>query len=101
MMPASSLNRIDVVNNQNESRFEAKVGDSVAFTEYSFAGKNIVFPHTEVPVEFEGRGVASKLVETALNYARDNDLKVIPICPFVAAFIRRNPECQPLVWSFK
>ena len=96
-----NLSEIEVVNNREESRFEAALGDLVAFSEYNLAGSNIVFNHTEVPVEFEGQGIGRKLAEAALNYARDNNLKVIPLCPFIAAFIRRNPQYQPLVWGYK
>jgi len=95
------VNEIDIVNNEDAGRFEAQVGKQVAFAEYNLAGKNIVFPHTVVPTEFEGQGVGKKLVVTALNYARDNDLKVIPLCPFFAAYIRHHPEYQPLVLSYK
>lgn len=94
------VNEIDVVNNVEDGRFEMHVGSKVAFAEYNLAGKNIVFPHTVVPPEFEGQGVGGKIVVTALNYARDNELTVIPLCPFFAAFIRKNAEYQPLVMGY-
>jgi len=50
-----------------------------------------------VPKKLEGRGVGSKLIRAALDSARDRGLKVIPICPFVKAFIVRHPEYQALV----
>lgn len=95
------MNEFDVVNNEKQKRFEVRIGNRTAFTEYNVAGNNIVFSHTEVPREFEGQGIGKKLVETALDYARDNELKIIPLCPFVAAFIRRNPEYQPFVVGYK
>jgi predicted GNAT family acetyltransferase len=89
----------EVVNNTDARRFEIKIGDYFALIDYQPAGKNIVFTHTEVPRIFEGQGVGSKLARHALDYARENGLTVIPLCPFVAAYIRRHPEYQDLVWS--
>jgi len=95
------LNEIDVINNQDARRFEVRIDDYFALIDYIPAGSNIVYSHTEVPKVFEGQGIAGKLARTALDYARDNNLKVIPLCPFVAGYIRKHPEYQPLVWGFK
>ena len=96
-----NLDEVDVRNNQDARRFETKVGDYFALIDYIPAGSNIVFTHTEVPKVFEGQGVASKMAKTALEYAKENGLQVIPLCPFVAAYIRKHPEYQPLVWNAK
>ena len=45
----------------------------------------------------EGKGVAGKLIKTALDAARVEHYQVVPLCPFVAAYIRRHPEYQDLV----
>lgn len=45
----------------------------------------------------EGKGVASKLIETALDAAQEEHYQVVPLCPFVSAYIRRHPEYQDLV----
>lgn len=95
------LDSIKVVNNVDARRFEARIGDYFALIDYMQAGKNIVFTHTEVPKIFEGQGVASKIARNALDFARDNGFKVIPLCPFVSGYIRRHPEYQPLVWAWK
>ena len=94
------INEIEVIKNEDAGRFEVRVGKLVAFAEYYLNGRSIVFPHTVVPPELEGQGIGRKIVVTALNYARDNDLQVIPQCPFFAAFIRKNPEYQPLVEGY-
>lgn len=87
----------DVVNNTDQSRFEVKLGNDVAFAEYSLADGMIILPHTVVPEAFEGKGVASALAKTALAYARERSLKVIPTCPFMAAYIAKHPEHHDLV----
>jgi predicted GNAT family acetyltransferase len=54
-------------------------------------------PHTGVEPRFEGRGIGGKLAKYALDTARERDLKVAPWCPFIAAYIRKNPEYADLV----
>ena len=88
---------VEVVNNEAEHRFEAKLGGEVAFAEYRLVEHGIILPHTVVPEAFEGRGVASALAKTALGYARDHDLKVIPTCPFMSAYIQKHPEWHDIV----
>jgi predicted GNAT family acetyltransferase len=93
------LDKLEIVNNTHARRFETRIGDYFALINYDLSGQNIVFFHTEVPIPLEGQGIASKMAHTALEYARANNLKVIPSCPFIAAYIRKHPEYQPLVWG--
>jgi hypothetical protein len=90
---------IDVRNNAEANRFEVVLDGKLAMIEYMITGKNITFTHTETPTELEGRGIASAMARVALEYARDQQLKVIPLCPFVAGYIRNHPEYQPLVFQ--
>ena len=77
-------------------RYEAEVEGHLAVAEYTPEGDRLIFTHTFVPPELRGRGVAEKLVRTALEEARRAGKKVVPQCAYVALFIRRNPEFQPL-----
>ena len=88
---------IAVVNNEAASRFEARLGDAVAFTEYRLHEGEIILPHTVVPEEFSGRGVGGKLAEAALSYAREEGLEVVPTCPFIAGYITKHPEWHDVV----
>lgn len=88
--------QLDVKHNEAEHRFEINVGGEAAVLEYQRVGGDIIFTHTEVPPAYEGKGLANKLTVTGLDYARDNHLKVVPQCPFVAAYIRKHPEYQAL-----
>jgi len=63
-------------------------------------GPNITFTHTEVPEELEGQGIASQLARFALEDARACGLAVIPLCPFINAYIRRHQEYLPLVFGY-
>lgn len=87
----------DVVNNEAAGRFEVRLGDDVAYAEYRILANGILFPHTEVPSAFEGKGVGSALVTTALAWARARGALVMPTCPFFAAYIKRHPEQHDIV----
>ncbi len=88
---------IAVTNNESAGRFEAAIDGHVAFTEYRVLESGVLFPHTLVPEEMEGRGVGSALVREALDWVRGRGLKVMPVCTFVANWIRRHPEAHDLV----
>jgi uncharacterized protein len=80
------------------SRFEVEQDGHTAYLEFERDQSGwITLWHTQVPEELRGRGLAGMLAKTALDYARENNLKVDVICPVVAGFIAKNPEYQPLV----
>lgn len=78
-------------------RFEIERDAKVAYLEYTMTGDVLGLIHTEVPAELRGLGLASSLAETALQYARDNKLKVDVICPSVLDYIAKHPEYSDLV----
>lgn len=90
-----------VRNNVASKRFELETSGRVAFLDYMQAGSNITYTHTEVPPELEGQGLGSSLARYALDYARENNLKIIPICPFVTSYLKRHPEYHSLVFGYK
>jgi predicted GNAT family acetyltransferase len=74
------------------------IGDKVAFIDYILAKGNIYLTHTEVPEELEGKGYAKSLVAEVLHEIDKRDLVLVPLCPFVALYIKRNPEWRRLVY---
>jgi|SRR4026207_2108624 len=88
---------LPVAHNTAAKRFEIALDGKVAFSKYLLVGEKMIIEHTEVPVELEGKGIASLIVRTALDYARAQKLKVMPLCPFTAAFIHRHSQYQDLV----
>ena len=60
-------------------------------------GKLTVF-HTEVDSKFEGRGFAKLLLNQLVSYAKENGLKIIPLCPYVNAQFVRHPDEYAEVW---
>jgi uncharacterized protein len=97
-MTALDLTALKIENNESEHRWEARIGEYVAFTNYRLNEDSIHFLKTRVPPELEGQGVASRLVKAALDDARAKGLTVVPICRFVTAYIRRHPEYRDLVY---
>jgi len=55
--------------------------------------------HTEVKPEFKGHGFAKLLLDELVAYARDNNLKIVPLCPYVHSQFRRYPEKYKEIWS--
>ena len=93
-----SSNDLDIRDNAEKHRFEADLGDgSMAIAEYTLPKGKIVFTHTEVPAKHEGKGIGSALIRFALAAARERRLKVIPICPFFAAYMKKHVEAQDLL----
>ena len=90
--------KLAIRDNPEEQRFQADLGDgSLAIAEYRLKDGKIIFTHTEVPPNHEGRGIGSALIRYALNAARERGLKVVPRCPFFAAYIEKHPEEQDLL----
>lgn len=74
----------------------------MAVLEYRMGrGNRIALTHTGVPKEMEGKGIASALARTALDYARANGLKVLPLCAFVQTYLKRHPEFMDLVATYQ
>ena len=90
-----------VTRNEDENRWEARIGGELAaFAAYHLTDELIVFTHTEVEPEFEGRGVAGVLARTALDeVAAEGSRKVMPLCPFIKAWIQRHPDYMKLVYG--
>ena len=86
-----------ILDNTARHRFEAAVGDHVAVVGYARHGDAIIFTHTEVPDALRGQGVGDALARAALDSARARKLRVVPLCPFIGAFIRRHTEYQDLL----
>src|ERR1700675_4870441 len=78
-------------------RFEIERNGEVAYLEYSLSGNVLELTHTEVPEKLRGIGLASSLAETALRWARENNLKVDIICPTVQEYVAKRPEYSDLV----
>ncbi|MEA2285281.1 MAG: uncharacterized protein QOJ21_1324 [Solirubrobacteraceae bacterium] len=97
-MTTASSQDVRVVDVPDRSRFEVRLdGEIAGFAEYRRRPRVIAFVHTSLDPRFEGRGLASALVRTALSAARADGLAVMPFCPFVRGYIARHREYVELV----
>jgi predicted GNAT family acetyltransferase len=78
-------------------RFELEAGGDLAFIDYLRDGRIVIMTHAEVPLALRGGGVGSALVKGALALVRERDEKVVPLCSFVAQYMRRHPETRDLL----
>ncbi|RFS18876.1 N-acetyltransferase [Chitinophaga silvatica] len=91
------METLTILNNTEQHRFETEVDGQKAFIVYSLFPGGIAYIHTEVPTALEGRGIAGQLAKYVLEYARENHLKVKPLCPYVHAYMKRHPEYNDLL----
>jgi hypothetical protein len=92
-----------VVDVPDQNRFEARDNGQLAgFAEYMRTDAGlIVLTHTEVTPAYEGKGVGSALARASLEQARVQQLAVLPLCPFMAAWIGKHHEYRDLVYQAK
>lgn len=94
----SDMDRIVIRKNPDMTRYEILVDGTLAgFADYRLVGDDVVFTHTEVDIAHEGRGLGSRLVGEALDDVRRQGRSAIPLCSFVASYIRRHAEYSDLV----
>ncbi|MFN8399650.1 MAG: GNAT family N-acetyltransferase [Anaerolineales bacterium] len=91
--------KLEVVHNQAENRFEIQLDGQLAKLDYMENGDSIVMTHVGVPIEFRGHGIAAIITKAGLDYAKSKSLRVIPMCSYVAAYLRRNPQYIELTRS--
>ncbi|KPM32242.1 Acetyltransferase [Croceitalea dokdonensis DOKDO 023] len=89
--------RYTLIDNPSLKGYEFHIEDKVARIEYIKAQDKIYLTHTEVPQALEGRGIASQLVQQVLEDIKAKDLTLVPMCPFVAMYVKRHPEWKSLV----
>jgi len=80
-----------VSNNAAGKRFELTINGRTAFLTYERTHDALTLVHTEVPDELRGRHVGDALVKAALDAGRSEGLRIVAVCPFVRAYLRRHP----------
>ena len=83
---------VQVTHDDAGHRFTAELDGELAMAEYHLQGGEAHFTHTEVPPAFEGRGVGSRLAKAALDWAVAEGHRIVPQCPFIAAYVKRHRE---------
>lgn len=92
------MSEITVTNNPRELRYELRVdGELAGEIRYRLQPGAAVLVHTDVDPRFEGRGLATTLIHSALEDIRATGTHFVPVCPFVGWYLERHPEYGDLV----
>jgi uncharacterized protein len=86
------LEKLEITHNPANNTFETWIDGKLSKLDYIQDAKNFVITHVGVYPEHRGQGVAGKIVDAALQHAKVNSLRVVPMCSYAAAYIRRNPQ---------
>lgn len=92
-MQKKDLDKLELINNGSGSKkqFELHIDGHVATMEYMISNTQIIYlTHTEVPKELEGQGVGSTLVSKVLEIVKISGMKMAPLCPFLAVYLKRH-----------
>ncbi|MGW3988806.1 GNAT family N-acetyltransferase [Streptomyces sp. NPDC004830] len=89
---APAVQRVD-----ERQRYEILVdGRRAGLTAYRDRGEQRIFFHTEIDDAFAGRGLASELVGRALADVRASGKRIVPVCPYVAKYLKKHEEFTDL-----
>ena len=83
---------VAVSDNAAQSRFELTVEGHTAYLGYDRSHDTLTLVHTEVPPEIRGRHLGDRLVDAALQAGRSAGLRIVIVCPFARAYVRRHQE---------
>ncbi len=96
--PSIPVGEVPIENSDKAHRFEARFQEGVAVLTYHYdMTGGLVLEHTEVPPLLRHHGIATRLAAAALEFARNHQLRVVPVCPFVVAYLGQHPEFSALV----
>ena len=91
-----NLEGFEIINNESEKRFEVSVNGLLSKLDYIQDKDTFVITHVGVHPELRGQGMAGKLTQAGLEFAKAKSLRVIPMCSYAAAYIRRHPQYAEL-----
>ncbi len=91
---------LEHIRETNKGAFKAFIDGILAGKmTYSWAGENkFIIDHTEVDKKFSGQGVGNRLVMEAVQFARENQLKIVPLCPFAKSVFDKTPEIRDVLF---
>jgi predicted GNAT family acetyltransferase len=87
----------DVTDNTARSQYELPVEDQIVFARYRRTGDTVAILHVESPVALRGTGAAGRLMQGIVELARQNNEKLVPLCSYAAAWMKRHPETADLL----
>lgn len=87
----------ELIDNPDKPQYEFHLEGEIPRLEYIEAQDKIYLTHTEVPPPLAGKGIGSALIGAVLEDIDRQGLTLVPLCPFVAMYLKRNPEWKRLV----
>jgi predicted GNAT family acetyltransferase len=91
------IDDLTVIHNKPSNRFEIDLGDKIAVLVYMIKADLFLLLHTEVPPQFEGRGIAAKMAHETLEYAKKEGFKIRSYCSYTTRYIERHKEYEDLL----
>ncbi|GAB6119740.1 GNAT family N-acetyltransferase [Dysgonomonas termitidis] len=92
------MENYQLIDNAEESRYEFHIGKHMPLVEYLRTDNGEIYlTHTEVPVALEGQGIGSQLAEKVLADIESKGLSLVPLCPFIAGYIKKHPDWRRIV----
>ena len=88
---------VEVRVDKKRKSFIAEVDGHEAYLDYTLSNDKIILTHTYTPIELRGKGLAGQIVKFAFDYAKKQNLKVVPSCPYIFTFLKKNEEYRELV----
>lgn len=89
---------MQVLQNKGASRFETSIDGVTAFIEYvEKPGAVLLLTHTCVSRQISGRGIGTELVVETLKRIRQLEYKIVPLCPFIVAYLKKTDEFQDIM----
>ncbi len=89
---------MDIKHDKETNKFYVKLDSGEANLTYSYRQEDILdYKSTYVPNEHRGQGIAGEITDKALQYAKENNLKVVPSCPFVEDYINHHEEYSDII----
>lgn|SRR5574341_1100510 len=92
-----NLDELEVTHNEAENRFETWIDGQLSKLDYIEDKDTFMITHVGVYPEHRGHGMAAKLTQASLEYAKAKSLRVIPMCSYAAVYMRRNPQYLSLM----
>ena len=86
-----------IINNIKAGQFQIDLDGKTAHEQYSVSGNTITFIGNYVPPEFRGKGIAAEMAKYGFEYAKENKLKVVILCPYIRAYAQQHNEYQSLL----
>ena len=87
----------EVIHEKESERFVIYAEGNEVYVEYKMRNNKLDLDHTYTHPALRGKGLAALVVKAALEFAKGNNLKVVPTCSYVQSFIAKNDEYKELV----